>query len=128
MKKSYDTFKDVVSNFFKGKEKVLTGSASKVAFNVYDRTVLIKMDATRNAEITLQTNGTADQYEGFRVCVVDKKKGELVRHWFSFKEYMKSCKYVWRDGNEIGWYGNIPHPQDVDSFVKVIADYINAYR
>ena len=76
-------------------------STPRVTYNIgkyvplikwYGKTGLLKLSERIVVEISLSTNGTHGQYEGYKV-VINSIGGTITSHYFPFNQYFKLSEY-----------------------------------
>lgn len=100
----------------------------------YDKEGIFNLDKERVVILQMEESTTIDNYDGYRVKIVNGLSGAIITNKiFSFKFHIPHWKhpdskyyYAWHDNNKIDWYIN--RPEDTESMVTTIFDYINRFK
>lgn len=109
-----------------------------LALQWFDLTGMYKyVDGERVARIELDTCGTRDHYEGFRVIIINKREGEIDSKFFHFNDYLDGaeradnrpeCASDFVVIGHTGWAWYIAVPKDTKSLVRAIEQYIGVFQ
>jgi hypothetical protein len=109
----------------------------------YDRTGIYQIDGARLAKVELSTYGTAGQYEGFRVTVINKVTGKVDEKFFRFDDYLDPSLDARTDGRKdypiggnrcfevvyhCGWDWYIARPRTTRPFCQAVESYVESFR
>jgi hypothetical protein len=107
-----------------------------IAIQWFDLTGMYKYgDGERVARIDLSTNGAADLYVGFRVTVLNTRKGKIDEKFFAFNDYLSERaddRSDYKGGFEVypgcGWGWYIAVPKTTEPLVRAIEQYLMVFQ
>jgi len=121
-----------MDNVFKKFNEDFFSSTKKIVW--YDKEGVMNLDDTRVVTITIDDVGTRDNFNGYRVKIVNKFNGTIVEKFFKFKDFLTmkhrserdKFYHVWYNRDEFDWY--ISRPTKTKEMVDKIFEWIEQFK
>ena len=122
----------IMNNVFKKFNEDFFSSTKKIVW--YDKEGVMNLDDTRVVTITIDDVGIRDNFNGYRVKIVNKFNGTIVEKFFKFVHFLTmkhrserdKFYHVWYNRDEFDWY--ISRPTKTKEMVDKIFEWIEQFK
>ena len=100
----------------------------------YDQQGVMELDKDRLVFFEIDDVGTRDNYNGYRVKILNKSSGLIEQRFFLFKHHLEFNHrsdrdlfyHIWYNNGKFEWY--ISTPKNTKKMVDIMMDWVNKFK